>query len=53
VTLNRAALRSAEDRPQDSELVISRVKVASQEALIPNLERIEAEMAAVLAAVPA
>jgi chemosensory pili system protein ChpC len=48
VTLNRAALRSSEQRPQDSDLVLSRVKVASQEALIPNLERIEAEMAGVL-----
>jgi chemosensory pili system protein ChpC len=48
VTLNRAALRPSEQRPQDSDLVLSRVKVASQEALIPNLERIEAEMAAVL-----
>ena len=51
VTLNRSALRPSESRPQDSELVISRVKVASQEALIPNLERIEAEMAAVLSTV--
>jgi len=49
VTLNRSALRSAEGRPQDSELVLARVRVASQEALIPNLERIEAEMAGVLA----
>ncbi len=49
VTLNRSALRSAEGRPQDSELVLTRVRVASQEALIPNLERIEAEMATVLA----
>jgi len=50
VTLNRAALKPAEGRPQDSgDLVMSRVRVASQEALIPNLERIEAEMAEVLA----
>ncbi|MDR3417847.1 MAG: chemotaxis protein CheW [Nevskia sp.] len=53
VTLNRAALRPAELRPQDSPgLVLSRVKVASQEALIPNLERIEQEMAAVLSEAP-
>ena len=49
VTLNRAALKPGEPRPQDSELVLSRVRVASQEALIPNLEMIEAELAAVLA----
>ena len=48
VTLNRSALRPAESRPQDGELILARVRVASQEALIPNLERIEAEMAAVL-----
>jgi chemosensory pili system protein ChpC len=48
VTLNRAALRPAERRPQDSELVLSRVRVASQEALIPNLEWIEGELAGVL-----
>jgi chemosensory pili system protein ChpC len=52
VTLNRSALRAAEPRPQDSELILARVRVASQEALIPNLERIEAEMAAVLANLP-
>jgi chemosensory pili system protein ChpC len=50
VTLNRAALRPAEARAQDGDLVLSRVRVASQEALIPNLERIEAEMADVLSA---
>src|ERR1700743_2642251 len=32
VTLNRAALRAAERRPQDGELVLSRVRVASPEA---------------------
>ncbi len=53
VTLNRSALRPAESRPQDGELILSRVRVASQEALIPNLERIEIEMAGVLSAVPA
>jgi len=54
VTLNRAALRPADPRPQDSPgLVLSRVRVASQEALIPNLERIEQEMARVLSAAPA
>jgi chemosensory pili system protein ChpC len=51
VTLNRAALRPAELRPQDSaELVLARVRVANQEAAIPNLEKIEQELAGVLAA---
>jgi chemosensory pili system protein ChpC len=49
VTLNRAALKPGDARPQDSDLVLSRVRVASQEALIPNLERLEAELAGVLA----
>jgi chemosensory pili system protein ChpC len=54
VTLNRAALRAAELRPQDDlKLVLSRVRVASTEAMIPNLERIEEELAAVLENVPA
>jgi len=53
VTLNRAALQPAESRLHDGELILARVRVASQEALIPNLDRIEEEMAAVLAARPA
>ncbi|MBX6420566.1 MAG: chemotaxis protein CheW [Nevskia sp.] len=51
VTLNRAALRPAERRPQDSsELVLARVRVASQEAAIPNLEKLEEALAGALAA---
>lgn len=50
VTLNRAALSPAEAHAQDSaELVLARVKVASQLAVIPNLEHIETELARALA----
>ncbi len=50
VTLNRAAMRPT---PLDSadldELVLSRVRIASQVALIPDLEAIEARIAGALA----
>jgi chemosensory pili system protein ChpC len=50
ITLNRAALRPAPLRPRDNpKLVLSRVRVGSSEAAIPNLERVEEELAAVLA----
>jgi chemosensory pili system protein ChpC len=50
VTLNRVALRPDEPRTQDSAgLTLCRVKVASQLAVIPNLEHIETELARVLA----
>ena len=47
ITLNRAAIRSlplnSSDRP---ELVLTRVKIANSEALIPDFETIEADLAA-------
>jgi chemosensory pili system protein ChpC len=47
ITLNRAAIRSlplaATDRP---ELVLTRVKIANSEALIPDFETIEADLVA-------
>lgn len=50
VTLNRAALRPAAAREQDrAEFVLARVRVASTEAAIPNLQRIEQELAQLLA----
>ncbi len=46
VTLNRSAMRSTRLRENDREdLVLTRVRIANQEALIPNLEQIEAEIA--------
>lgn len=45
VTLNRSAVRSAELRERDRDnVVLSRVRIANQEALIPDLEEIEAEV---------
>ncbi|HEX4894756.1 MAG TPA: chemotaxis protein CheW [Solimonas sp.] len=45
VTLNRSAVRAAELRDRDrSDLVLSRVRIANQEALIPDLDAIEAEV---------
>lgn len=46
VTLNRAAVRTMQLRDTDrDDLVLSRVRIANQEALIPDLEQIEAEIA--------
>lgn len=46
VTLNRTAVRAAPLREGDrDELVLARVRIANQEALIPDLEQIEAEVA--------
>ena len=46
VTLNRTAVRSAPLRDTDrDEVVLTRVRIANQEALIPDLEQIEAEVA--------
>lgn len=46
VTLNRAALQAAALRDTDrADLVLSRVRIASQEALVPDLECIESEIA--------
>ena len=46
VTLNRLALKPQPNRDRDrSDLVLSRVKIASQEALIPDLEAIEQSIA--------
>jgi len=46
VTLNRAALESVPLLESDREdLVLSRVRIASQQALIPDLDTIEAEIA--------
>ena len=50
VTLNRAAIRVADQRPGDNiKLILTRALVASQETVIPNLEYIETELARVLA----
>ncbi|MFT4047236.1 MAG: chemotaxis protein CheW [Solimonas sp.] len=50
VTLSRAALQPLALREGDrDELVLARVRIANQEALIPDLERIEAEIAGALA----
>ncbi|MFP5305977.1 MAG: chemotaxis protein CheW [Gammaproteobacteria bacterium] len=46
VTLSRAALRPIElDAADRGDLVLSRVRIASQVALIPDLETVEAEIA--------
>lgn len=46
VTLNRAALHPVElDAVDRDDLVLSRVRIASQVALIPDLETVEAEIA--------
>ena len=46
VTLNRAALHPVElDAVDRADLVLSRVRIASQVALIPDLVTIEAEIA--------
>lgn len=48
--LNSAALRPAPLRSTDRpEFVLTRVRIATREAAIPDLERIEAELAATLA----
>ena len=53
ITLNRAALRPAEARPGDSDgPILARVRIASTEAAIPDLGRIEAHLASVLAQTP-
>lgn len=50
VTLNRAAMRpNALDSADDEALVLSRVSIASQVALIPDLEALEARVAGALA----
>lgn len=47
--LNVAALQSAPLRSDDRpEFVLTRVRIATREALIPDMERIEAELAAAL-----
>jgi chemosensory pili system protein ChpC len=47
ITLNRAAIRSLPLHPGDrSELVLTRVKIANSEALIPDFETIESELVA-------
>jgi chemosensory pili system protein ChpC len=49
VTLNRAALQPLALRETDRpELLLARVRVANQEALIPDLDMIEAEIARAL-----
>ncbi|WP_169729281.1 chemotaxis protein CheW [Solimonas soli] len=54
VTLNRAALQPLPLRDGDrAELLLARVRVASHEALIPDLDRVELEIARALAAAPA
>lgn len=46
ITLNRRALRSIPLRTGDrDDLILSRVRIASQEAVIPDLETIEADLA--------
>lgn len=46
VTLTRAAVRPGELRPGDqAELVMTRVRIASQDAAIPDLDAIEAVLA--------
>jgi chemosensory pili system protein ChpC len=46
VTLNREAMKPQELRSSDrTDLVLSRVRIASREALIPDLESVEAEIA--------
>lgn len=46
VTLNRKAVRGIPLREADrDELVLARVRIANQEALIPDLEEIEAQLA--------
>jgi chemosensory pili system protein ChpC len=50
VTLSRAALQPLPLRASDrAELLLARVRVANQEALIPDLDRIEVEIARALA----
>ncbi|MEC9364879.1 MAG: chemotaxis protein CheW [Pseudomonadota bacterium] len=50
VTLNRAAMRPmALDGTDRQELVLSRVRIASQVALIPDLDALEAQIAGALA----
>lgn len=50
VTLNRAAMRPmALDNADVDEFVLSRVRIASQIALIPDLEAVEARIAGALA----
>lgn len=45
VTLNRNAIRPAQLRPGDrDDLVLSRVRIASQDAVIPDLETIESDL---------
>jgi chemosensory pili system protein ChpC len=50
VTLNRVALQPTPLRETDrDELVAARVRIANQEAAIPNFERIERELSQILA----
>jgi chemosensory pili system protein ChpC len=47
ITLNRAAIRSLPLHPGDrADLVLTRVKIANSEALIPDFETIESELVA-------
>ncbi|PPE75349.1 hypothetical protein C3942_00150 [Solimonas fluminis] len=51
VTLNRSAVKPLELRPTDrADLVLSRVRIANQEAAIPDLAALEAEIARVQSA---
>ena len=50
VTLNRVALQPTELRENDhQELVAARVRIANQEAAIPNFERLERELSQIVA----
>ena len=50
VTLNRSAVKPLELRPTDrADLVLSRVRIANQEATIPDLAALEAEVARIQA----
>lgn len=47
ITLNRAAIRSLPLHPGDrADLILTRVKIANSEALIPDFETIESELVA-------
>ncbi|MDM4769387.1 chemotaxis protein CheW [Solimonas sp. SE-A11] len=51
VTLNRSAVKPLELRPTDrADLVLARVRIANQEAAIPDLAALEAEVARVQSA---
>jgi len=49
--LNPAALQRRPDLPQDADVALSRVRLANTEAIIPDLEAIEARLAEVVATV--